>query len=81
MIPATMSTRFWVESALATASALLLVVTVFWSEWIEAVFRVDPDGGSGAAEWLVVVVLGIVSALSALAARIEWRRLADGTNV
>ena len=80
MIPAKTSARFWVESALATASALLLVVTVLWSEWIEAVFRVDPDGGSGAAEWFVVVVLGIVSALSALAARVEWRRLGDSTS-
>ena len=77
MIPAMTSTRFWLASALATASAVLLVVTVFWHEWIEVVFHVDPDGGSGAAEWLVVVVLGTLSAVSALAARFEWRRLAD----
>jgi hypothetical protein len=75
MIPAMASTRFWLESALATVSALLLVVTVFWREWIEVVFRVNPDGGSGAAEWLVVVALGIISAVAALAARLEWRRL------
>jgi hypothetical protein len=80
MIPATTSARFWLESALATASALLLVVTIFWSEWIEVVFGVDPDGGSGAAEWLVVVVLGIVTALSVFFARVEWRRLADSTS-
>jgi hypothetical protein len=75
MIPAMASTRFWLESALATVSALLLVVTVFWREWIEVVFRVNPDGGSSAAEWLVVVALGIISAVAALAARLEWRRL------
>jgi hypothetical protein len=79
MILAMASARFWLESALATVSALLLVVTVVWHEWIELVFRVDPDGGSGAAEWLVVVVLGVISALSALAARVEWRRLAAET--
>jgi hypothetical protein len=75
MILAMASARFWLESALATVSALVLVVTLVWREWIELVFRVDPDGGSGAAEWLVVVVLGAVSAVSALAARVEWRRL------
>jgi hypothetical protein len=80
MISATTSARFWFESALATASALLLVVTSFWSEWIEALFRVDPDGGSGVAEWLAVIVLGIISAVSALAARVEWRRLAASTS-
>jgi hypothetical protein len=80
MIPAVASTRFWLESALATVSALLAVVTVFWHEWIELGFRVDPDGGSGAAEWLVVALLGIISAVSALAARVEWRRLAAGAS-
>jgi hypothetical protein len=30
------------------------VVTLFWHDWIEAVFRVDPDQGKGSAEWLVV---------------------------
>jgi hypothetical protein len=79
MIPAMASARFWLESALATVTALLLVVTLVWREWIELVFRVDPDGGSGATEWLVVVVLGAVSAVSALAARVEWRRLAAET--
>lgn len=75
MMPAMASARFWVESALATVSALLLVVTIVWHEWIELVFRVDPDGGSGAAEWLVVGVLGVITTVSALAARFEWRRL------
>ncbi len=80
MIPAMASTRFWLESALATVTALLLVVTVIWREWIEVVFCVDPDGGSGAVEWLVVLVLGIISAVSALAARFEWRRPATSAS-
>src|SRR5438094_9632 len=40
--------RFWIELALALASAALLVVTLLWNEWIELVFHVDPDAGSGA---------------------------------
>jgi hypothetical protein len=67
-------------SALAVLNGLLAVVTVVWRDWIELVFGVDPDGGSGAAEWLIVLVLGIISVVSALAARSEWRQLAASTS-
>ena len=50
-------TRIRVESAIALLAAFLGVLTVVWKDWIEAVFRVDPDGHSGAAE--VGVVLGL----------------------
>ena len=50
------------------------MVTLFWHDWIEVIFRVDPDKGSGSAEWLVVVLLLLVTVTLAIAARIEWRR-------
>jgi hypothetical protein len=69
------SRRFWLALGLAFASLVLALVTLVTREWIELVFRVDPDGGSGALEWLIVVVLVAASAVFGLLARLEWRRL------
>jgi hypothetical protein len=44
-----------------------------WNEWIEIVFRVDPDEGNGAAEYLVCFVLLAVAAGSWWLARTQWR--------
>jgi hypothetical protein len=49
--------RIRLESALAIASGTLCVLTFVWRDWIEAVFRVDPDRHSGALEWAIVGVL------------------------
>jgi hypothetical protein len=53
---------------------MLAVITLFWHDWIEAVFRIDPDSGGGSAEWLIVVVLLLVTVALAVGARHEWRR-------
>lgn len=66
--------RFWFESVLGSIACVLAVVTLFWHDWIEAVFGVDPDRGNGSAEWLVVAVLLIVALALAIGARLEWRR-------
>ena len=67
--------RFWFEAALATATGLLFVVTLFWHDWLE-LLGLDPDRGDGSAEWLIVAVLGVVCATFTLAARGEWRKAA-----
>ena len=66
--------RFWLESILGSITAVIAVVTLFWHDWIEAVFGVDPDKGNGSAEWLVVLTLLILTAALAIGARFEWRR-------
>jgi len=71
--------RFWVEAGLAGLSLALAVLTTFTREWIEIVFRVDPDGGSGALEWALVAALAAASVLSALLARGEWLRARPAT--
>ena len=66
--------RFWAELAVGLVSGVLFLATVIWPQWIELVFGADPDGGSGEAEWGVVAVFAVVSAVTLLLARIEWRR-------
>jgi hypothetical protein len=67
-------TRFWIEAGLGLASALLLVLTLVTREWIELIFRVDPDGGSGALEGLIVGVLVLLTLVFGALARRERRR-------
>jgi hypothetical protein len=66
--------RFWLESALGSATSCLAIVTLFWRDWIEAAFGVGPDQGNGSAEWLVVVALLAATIILVVAARFEWRR-------
>jgi hypothetical protein len=73
-MPRKLRYRFWVESILATITGMLTVTTLFWHDWIEAIFGIDPDNGNGSAEWLVVVVLMSVTLVLAFSARLEWRR-------
>ncbi|MCW2650298.1 MAG: hypothetical protein QOE41_1167 [Mycobacterium sp.] len=64
--------RFWIEVALAVIAAALAILTLITREWIELLFGVDPDVGSGALEWAIVAGLA-VSAL-ALAFVAGWER-------
>ena len=68
-------TRFFVELAAAAASALLLVLTLVWQDWIEIAFGVDPDRHDGAVEWLIVVALLAVAVGLGRRAHASWRRL------
>jgi hypothetical protein len=45
-----------------------------WPDWIELVFGVDPDSGSGLLEWLIVLVAFTVLLGASTLARREWRR-------
>ncbi len=78
-MPQFLRSRFWVESLLALVTGLVAMVTLFWHDWIEIVFRVDPDKGSGLAEWLIVAALAIITVTLSIIARFEWRhaRLAE----
>lgn len=67
--------RLWFEADLGTASFVLLVITLAWRDWIEVVFGVGPDQGSGMAEWLAVTVLAVATVTLAVLARIDLRRV------
>jgi hypothetical protein len=72
-MPRSLRRRFWIETSLAAATGVLAIVTVLWHDWIEAIFGVNPDNGSGSAEWRTVTVLVIISVATAIGARLEWR--------
>jgi hypothetical protein len=66
--------RFWLESAAAVIGTALFALTLVQREWIEVVFRVDPDGGSGALELAIALGLLFFSAACAVLACSEMRR-------
>ena len=65
--------RFWLETICGSVTGIAAVITLFWHDWIEAVFNSDPDSGNGSAEWLIVMVLLLVTVTLAVGARREWR--------
>ena len=67
--------RFWIEVVAGTLSALLMALTLVTPEWIEEIFGVEPDGGSGALEWAIIAALALGAISSSLLARREWRRI------
>jgi hypothetical protein len=67
---------FWLESALASLTAFLAILTVVWKDWIEGVFGFDPDQHSGSFELELVIVCLAITLICATLARREWRRAA-----
>jgi hypothetical protein len=74
-----LSGRFWVEAGLGLASTVFALLTLAWKDWIEIVFRVDPDHHSGSLEWIVVAVAVAVTVITFAAARLEWRKAATAS--
>ena len=72
----TIGVRISIECSLALLAASLAVVTLLWRDWIELVFRVDPDGGDGSLEWILVAGAFASSVVLASVAGLEWRRRA-----
>ena len=67
--------RFWLDAGLAATSAVVLLATLLWRGWIEMLFRVDPDQGSGSLEWSIVAVTAVAAITCTTLARHEWRRV------
>jgi hypothetical protein len=63
-----------IEVLLATVSVALAVTTILWDEWIEFVFRVEPDRGDGSLERVIAAALLVLAFCFAVRARRTWRR-------
>jgi hypothetical protein len=68
------SSLFWLKVGLATMSGVLFIVTLVWRDWIELVFHVDPDGGNGLLEWVIVAALFAAGIGFGCLAALELRR-------
>lgn len=64
-----------IETGVAIAAAALFILTLISREWIEFLTGWDPDGGSGALEWGIVLVLAVIAVGLSLRARADWRRV------
>ena len=70
------SVRIKIEVVMARISAALAVLTLAVPAWLEEVFGLDPDGGTGETEWSIVAAFAAVSAVLFLVAFVERRRAA-----
>jgi hypothetical protein len=52
---------------------LAAVLTAISPSWIETVFNIDPDGGNGTVEWLIVAALAGLAVACELALRARLR--------
>jgi hypothetical protein len=66
--------QFSATLVLGGVSAVLAVLTLIAREWIEIVFGVEPDRGSGSLEWAIVVITAVTAIVCLGYARVEWRR-------
>lgn len=66
---------FWIEATLSAVTVVAAVVTLLWRDWIELVFGVDPDQGSGEVEWALIGALLVVSAILTTVAARGWQRM------
>ncbi|WP_200952502.1 hypothetical protein [Agromyces sp. Soil535] len=54
-----------IEYILGAVFVVLAILTLVNPEWIEAIFKVDPDRGSGALEWFIVAIFGVLAVVAA----------------
>jgi len=69
-----LSAAFWTELAFSIISALLTALTLAWPDWIEGIFEVAPDAGTGSSEWGIALAFTVVTLMLAALTRRTWRR-------
>jgi hypothetical protein len=66
--------RFWIETGLGALSAVLFTLTLVVPDWIEAVFRIDPDRRNGSLEVAIVATLALTTLVSSVLVHRQLRR-------
>ena len=66
--------RVRLEIGLTLLSGMLFLLTIAWPDWIEGLFRVSFDAGSGWAEWAISGTLLIATAIFAFSTRLDYHR-------
>lgn len=66
--------RFYVEAGAGAITMALFLATLLYPEWIEALFRIDPDNASGWLERLMVGGLLVMTIAMLSLVRREWRK-------
>jgi hypothetical protein len=75
MRPPTSTRRIRLFVTLAAIATILAVVTFVWHDWVELVFGVEPDDGSGWLEASVTIVATAVAIVAGLVAAVEIVRV------
>ena len=65
--------RARIEAVVSALGIVTLVLTLFWKDWIEAIFGVDPDRHNGFVEWVIAGVALALSVICAARARANRR--------
>jgi ABC-type transport system involved in cytochrome c biogenesis permease component len=65
--------RFYVEAGAGVMTTALFLATLLHPDWIETLFRIDPDNGAGSLERFVVGSLLVMTIVLLSLARREWR--------
>ena len=65
--------RFWLETGMAGLTSVLFLITMVWPNWIEILFGIEPDGGNGSLERLILGVTLVVTIALFILAHSEWR--------
>jgi len=71
------------ETVVAGLTGFVAVLTIFWRDWLEVLFRADPDHHNGTAEFAIIAGLAVTSLLLGCIARwqvVRWRRAAALTH-